>query len=216
VNISEYVDKIFLKRYSNCGQSCDALKRLLVPKDSLEDCINVLNNFIGDKQFGHYLDEDTEIGPVTSKKQIEFLTEQIADAVSKGARVVRGGKKSEQFQGAYFEPTIIIDINPSMRIWTEEVFGPVLMVIPFSSEEEAIEIANCTEYGLGAIIFTKDIARADRVASQLEAGTVEINGANHWLSCNPFGGYKKSGMGREHGIMGFKELCQVKVISREK
>ncbi len=103
-----------------------------------------------------------------------------------------------------------------MRVWKEEVFGPVLPVIKFETEDEAIALANDTMYGLGSKIFTKDIQRAQRTASRMEAGTVEINGANRWLSCNPFGGYKKSGLGRQQGIIGLRELCQVKVISMEK
>jgi len=103
-----------------------------------------------------------------------------------------------------------------MRVWNEEVFGPVLPVLSFKTENEAIRLANDTTYGLGAIVFSKDSERAKRVASQIEAGTVEINNAIHRLSCNPFGGYKKSGMGREHGVIGFRELCQIKVISQQK
>jgi aldehyde dehydrogenase (NAD+) len=92
----------------------------------------------------------------------------------------------------------------------------VLPIVPFETEEEAISLANDTAYGLGSIIFTNDPERAIRVASKIESGSVEINKTNHWLSCNPFGGYKKSGMGREHGIIGFRELCQLKVISIDK
>lgn len=103
--------------------------------------------------------------------------------------------------GAYYAPTLLTHVTKDMRVWSEEVFGPVLPVMSFKTEDEAVRLANDTIYGLGAIVFTKDMARAQRVASKLEAGTVEINNAIHWLSCNPFGGYKKSGMGREHGVM---------------
>ena len=100
-----------------------------------------------------------------------------------------------------------------MRVWTEEVFGPVLPIVSFKTEEEAIELANDTTYGLGSRVYSKDIERAKRVASKIEAGTVEINHGSRWLPCNPFGGFKSSGMGREHGIAGLRELCQIKVIS---
>ena len=103
-----------------------------------------------------------------------------------------------------------------MRVWKEEVFGPVLSMVPFETEEEAIELANDTEYGLGATVFTEDKEKGKRVASRIEAGTVEINEPSHWLMCNPFGGYKSSGIGREHGIYGMRQLTQVKVISAEK
>lgn len=103
-----------------------------------------------------------------------------------------------------------------MRVWTEEVFGPVLPLVSFDTEEEAIELANDTSYGLGSRVISKDEARAQRVATKIEAGTVEVNEGDRWLTCNPFGGYKNSGMGREHGLLGLRELCQIKVISSSK
>lgn len=118
--------------------------------------------------------------------------------------------------GAFYEPTILTNITREMRVWTEEVFGPVLPVISFQTEEKAIAMANDTSYGLGSRVFTKDPGRAKRVAARIEAGTVEINQVSRWLACNPFGGYKQSGLGREHGVVGFRELCQIKVISAEK
>ena len=98
---------------------------------------------------------------------------------------------------------------------TEEVFGQVLVVVPFDSEKEAIELANDTSYGLGAQIHTQNKERAARLAGKIDAGTIDINSANHWLACTPFGGYKDSGMGREHGAVGFRELCQIKVIASD-
>ena len=103
-----------------------------------------------------------------------------------------------------------------MRVWQEEVFGPVLPVVSFKTEKEAIRLANDTVYGLGAKVFSKDKERALRVASRIDAGCINVNKGNHWLPCNPFGGYKASGMGREHGRHGFQELCQIKVISVSK
>ncbi|MFH1253712.1 MAG: aldehyde dehydrogenase family protein [Candidatus Uhrbacteria bacterium] len=138
------------------------------------------------------------------------------DALEKGAQIIIGGKTPENLKGAFFEPTILINITKDMRVWKEEVFGPVLPIVKFKTEEEAIKLANDTIYGLGSRIISQDVERAQRVASQIEAGTVEINQGCRWLSCNPFGGYKKSGMGREHGTAGFKELCQLKVISMNK
>lgn len=211
-DIDNNIEKMYFKRFGrNCGQSCDALKRLVVHESLYEEVISRLAEIIKNKKFGSNEDRDTDIGPVAASRQVLLLEEQINDAISKGARLVLGGKRSEM-EGAYFEPTLIADISPDMRIWREEVFGPSLSVIPFSTEEEAIEIANCTEYGLGALIFTEDRERGRRIARRLEAGSVEINGASHWHHCLPFGGYKKSGMGREHGILGFRQLCEVKVI----
>ena len=138
------------------------------------------------------------------------------DALDKGAKIVTGGSSPENVKGAFYLPTLLTNINKEMQVWNEEVFGPVLPVITFETEEEAISLANDTVYGLGSIVFTKDLERAKGVASKINSGTVEINNTLHWLSCNPFGGYKKSGMGREHGVVGFRELCQIKVVSMEK
>ena len=160
--------------------------------------------------------EKTQIGSLVAKRQLDLLESQVGDAIEKGAKVIIGGKAPENLKGAFYEPTILTNITKNMRVWTEEVFGPVLPIIPFKTEKEAIELANDTPYGLGSRVYSKDIERAKRVASRIEAGTVEINHGSRWLPCNPFGGFKNSGMGREHGIVGFRELCQIKVISMEK
>jgi len=215
VDVAQYLDKIFFKRFGNCGQSCDALKRLLVHESIFDSTVEQLKTFISSKKFGLGTDEDTVVGSLAAARQVDLLESQVNDATSKGAKAVCGGKRSNEFDGAYFEPTLLTGLNDSMRLWDEEAFGPSLSVIPFSTEQEAIEIANCTEYGLGAVVLSKDLERAERVAKRMKAGTVEINSASHWHSENPFGGYKKSGMGREHGVLGLRELCQVKVISRE-
>ena len=150
------------------------------------------------------------------KKQLQLLDGQVKDAVNCGATMITGQKPNSKNKGAYYPLTLLTKINTNMRVWNEEVFGPVLPIITFKTEEEAIHLANCSMFGLGAIIFSNDKIRAQRVASKLKAGTVEINSAMHWNPSNPFGGYKKSGIGREHGIHGFRELCQIKVISKEK
>ncbi|NND65714.1 MAG: aldehyde dehydrogenase family protein, partial [Gammaproteobacteria bacterium] len=214
--LADFAAKMIDKRFHNNGQSCDALKRLLVHRSIFDDCLSQLKTELENRTFGLNSGNNTNIGPVAAQRQLDLLKDQVDDAISKGATAITGGKPSPTLKGAYFEPTILANVTPDMRAWSEELFGPVLSVIPFDTEQEAIDIANGTEYGLGALVFSADLDRAHRVANQLQAGTVEINHASHWLSCNPFGGYKKSGMGREHGLMGFHELCQVKVISADK
>jgi len=147
---------------------------------------------------------------------LKLLQEQIKDDLDKGAKIIVGGKEAENLKGAFYEPTVLINITKNMRVWNEEVFAPILPVVKFKTEEEAIELANDTIYGLGSRVISENIDRAKRVALKIDAGTVEINQGSRWLSCNPFGGYKKSGMGREHGVVGFRELCQMKVISMNK
>ena len=215
-DIKKIVSKIYAKRFRICGQTCDALKRLIVHKSVFDSLVEALKKEIKSKMTGDPENPETELGSLVAKKQLTLLESQVKDAIDKGAKIVVGGYAPKNVSGAYYLPTLLANITKDMRIWNEEVFGPVLSVISFETEEEAINLANDTIYGLGAIIFTKDVERAKRVASKIEAGTVEINNAIHWLSCNPFGGYKKSGMGREHGIVGFRELCQIKVISMEK
>lgn len=216
-DLEEATKKIYNKRrFTLAGQVCDALKRLIVHHSILEKVVENLQEELEKKQVGDPEDENTDMGSLAAKRQLDLLKDQVEDAVKKGAEVVIGGRVPHNLKGAYYLPTILTNVKKGMRVWDEEVFGPVIPIISFETEEEAIQLANDTKYGLGAIILTKDMERAKRVASLIEAGTVEINNANHWLDCNPFGGYKKSGMGREHGILGFRELCQVKVISIEK
>lgn len=215
-DIPSAVETIYDGRFYNCGQVCDAIKRLIVQDSIFDDFISELKKYVETKKVGNPLDKDTNIGSLVAERQLKLLQEQLEDALDKGAKIITGGKTPKGLKGAYFEPTILTNITKNMRVYNEEVFGPILPVLKFQTEDEAVEIANDTIYGLGSRVISENIERAKRVASKIEAGTVEINQGSRWLSCNPFGGYKKSGMGREHGIIGFRELCQLKVISMSK
>lgn len=214
--VDEFIEKIYVKRFSTCGQACDALKRLLVQESIFDEVVEKLKTRFERIMVGEPEDEKSDIASLVAKRQVDLLEAQVNDAVEKGARVMAGGGRPKNLEGAYYLPTLLTGIKKSMRVWREEVFGPVLVVVPFKDEEEAVTLANDTRYGLGSIVFTQDKERASRVASRIEAGNVEINAPSHWLTCNPFGGYKESGMGREHGIHGLRELCQVKLISEER
>ena len=214
--VDQFIDKIYSKRYLTCGQTCDALKRLIVHESLFDEVVSKLKTKVEGKKFGDPEDKETDIGSLVAKRQADLLESQVKDAVKKGAKIITGGKRPLDHKGSYYLPTILTGVNRTMRVWKEETFGPVLVVVPFKTEDEALKLANDTKYGLGSLIFTKDKKRAERMASKLESGTVEINSATHWLTCNPFGGYKESGMGREHGKEGFRELCQIKVISSDK
>jgi acyl-CoA reductase-like NAD-dependent aldehyde dehydrogenase len=216
VDLNEAVKKIYPKRFKNCGQSCDALKRLIVHKSIFNDLVEKLKQEIASKKVGDPMDESTDLGSLVSQVQLELVESQVEDAKNKGANIIIGGERHKVLQGAFYMPTLLTDVTREMRVWKEEVFAPVLSVISFDTEQEAIELANDTEYGLGSIVLSKDKERALRVARKIESGTVEINSANHWMPCNPFGGYKQSGIGREHGEAGFKELVQIKLLSVEK
>ncbi len=216
VDALDVIAEIYIERFRNCGQVCDAVKRLIVHESIFDKVVDSLKQEIGKKIVGDPSNERTQIGSLVAKRQLDLLEGQVKDAIKKGAKVIIGGNTPENLSGAFYEPTILTNVTRDMRVWAEEVFGPVLPVVSFKTEEEAIELANDTYYGLGSRVYSKDIERAKRVASKIKAGTVEINHVSRWLPCNPFGGFKSSGMGREHGIAGFRELCQIKVISMEK
>ena len=211
------IENITANRLLNQGQCCDGLKRLIVQENVAGQVIEKLTkNFTG-KVIGKATELNTQIGPLVSKKQLDLLVSQVKDAISKGAKVICGGKSlEEKMGGAYFEPTILADVTADMRVWNEEVFGPVLPVMKFTTKEEAVKLANDTTYGLGSYLYTANQDRINRISSQIEAGMMSVNGTNYIIPQNPFGGYKNSGFGREHGKYGFAEVTQIKVVARNK
>lgn len=216
VDIKRAAEIIYSGRFQNCGQVCDAIKRLIVHESIADKLSSELKKLLESKQVGDSANEKTDIASLAAKRQLDLLKEQVDDALSKGAKIIAQLVLPDNLKGAFYPPTILGNITKDMRVWKEEVFGPVLPIVTFKTEQEAINFANDTHYGLGARVISDDENRALRVASKIEAGTVEINEGDRWLTCNPFGGYKNSGMGREHGMLGFRELCQVKVISSSK
>lgn len=213
VDIPSIVPDIIGKRFGFCGQTCDAVKRLIVHKSIAPALIEVLKAAVEAIRVGDPADPSTQMGPLAAARQLTLLKAQLADAVQNGAHIITGGRQPTELPGAFIEPTLLSNVKPSMRVWQEEVFGPVLPIVTFETEQEALQLANDTRYGLGASLFSKDLKLATRVTSQIEAGNVTINGANHFSPANPFGGYKRSGIGREHGTHGLRELCQIKVVS---
>ncbi|MDP3646181.1 MAG: aldehyde dehydrogenase family protein [bacterium] len=205
---------IFSERFNNSGQICCALKRLIVHESILKQVVQKLTKIIEKQIVGDPLDPKTTIGSLAAKRQLETLEAQVEDARQKSATILVGGKTPVGLNGAYYEPTLITNTTPDMKIITEEVFGPVLPVITFTTEEEALKIAHETPYGLSAFVYSKDLERADRVAHALLAGQVSINGCSYFSTNAPFGGYKKSGIGRVKGDIGFFHVTQQKVISR--
>ncbi|MFH1506668.1 MAG: aldehyde dehydrogenase family protein [archaeon] len=210
----DFIKGLAMSRFWIAGQVCVSMKRLIVHESIFDEVVEKLKVFVEKMKVGDPEDESTVMGSLVAKRQLDLLEEQVKDAVDKGAKIVAGGKRPEKLKGAYYLPTILTDIKKDMRVWKEEVFGPVLPVVPFKTEEEAIELANDTIYGLGAKVFSKDVERAVRVAEKIDTGSICINKGNSWKYYNPFGGYKKSGMGRENGKYGFRELCQLKLISK--
>ena len=199
---------------SNSGQSCDAPTRMLVEKSIYERAVkeavdeaNKIKVDIASKSGDH-------IGPVVSKVQYDKIINLIKDGINEGATLAAGGPEMPRDlnKGYFIKPTIFTDVTNDMEIAKKEIFGPVLSIIPFETEEEAIKITNDTEYGLGNYLQTEDKEKAQRVARKVRAGTVYINGQGTDVGA-PFGGYKQSGNGREGGVWGLEEFLEVKNIT---
>lgn len=211
--IDELIPVLFSRRFDNCGQICCAVKRLIVHESIYDTVVAKLVDYIGNIQIGDPENPTTQLGPLAAMRQLILLEQQVNQSLEQGAIAACGACRPQDVTGAYYMPTVLTHVNRQMSVWKEELFGPVLPVIAFRTEEEAIELANDTIYGLSAVVFSQEMQRARRVALQIDAGCVDINFASHWLPCNPFGGYKASGMGRIYGKTGFRELCQIKVIA---
>ncbi len=204
------------RRFKNAGQACDAVKRLIAHERVFDKVVEKLSTYVSKLKVGDVLDEATEIGPLVSERQVKRIESQVNDSVKQGAKIIVGGKRPKNMKGAYYLPTIMTEVLRTMRVWKEETFGPVLPIVPFKTEEQAVELANDTEYGLTAHILTNDKDCFQRISKQLKAGSVGQNQTSFWQPTNPFGGYKKSGMGRTHGEFGFNEVTQLKIVSEEK
>jgi acyl-CoA reductase-like NAD-dependent aldehyde dehydrogenase len=201
--------------FAASGQSCVAGSRLLL-QDSIHDTfLEQLVETAATARIGDPMSADTHIGPITTEPQYRKILDYIEIAKSEGARCVLGGgpvPAPADSQGLFVQPTIFADVTNDMRIAQEEVFGPVLAVLRFSDEEQAIEIANDVNYGLAAGVWTDSLRRAITVAERLEAGTVWVNTYRSTSYTTPFGGYKASGLGRENGLDAIKEYLQVKSV----
>jgi succinate-semialdehyde dehydrogenase/glutarate-semialdehyde dehydrogenase len=215
-NIDRILETVFANRFLFSGQVCDGLKRLIVHEDIKEEMISKLVKKLENTIVGNAMEEKTEIGPMVSEKQLLTLEKQVEESVKKGAKVETGANKLSINGGYFYKPTVLTNITKDMPVWNEEVFGPVLPVMTFKTEDEAIELANDTKYGLGGYIFTENKERARKVAIKLETGMIQINNAGYVKPTSPFGGYKNSGLGREHGKYGFHEMTQIKVVAEEK
>lgn len=198
-------------RCSNSGQSCIAAKRFIIHDQIFDEFLDKFSEKMKNLVVGSPLDKNTSVGPLANKAQQSRLHEQVLDAKEKGAKILCGGELPKG-PGCFYPPTIITQINPRMRIWSEEVFGPVATFIPFSDEQEAISLANDTPYGLGASVWTKDQNRMNKLPSELDCGMVFINEIVKSDPRLPFGGIKESGHGRELGQEGIISFVNVKTI----
>lgn len=203
-----------LHMMNNTGQSCNAPSRMLVQKGIYEKAVEEAAAVAKKVTVGPASEEGRHIGPVVNEIQWNKIQDLIQKGIDEGARLVAGGTgRPEGFnKGYYVRPTVFADVTNEMTIAREEIFGPVLSIIPFETEEEAIEIANDTPYGLTNYVQTQDGARANRLAQKLRSGMVEMNGQSRGAGA-PFGGMKQSGNGREGGVWGIEDFLEVKAVS---
>ncbi|GHD31385.1 aldehyde dehydrogenase family protein [Parahalioglobus pacificus] len=198
----------------HAGQGCAIQTRLLIPADRQTEVEELLQSYFTFIEYGDPSSDSQIMGPLINAKQQQRVLDYISLGKKEGARLLLGGGKPAQLdKGYYVEPTVFVDVNNDMRIAREEIFGPVLVVIPYENEADAIRIANDSEYGLSAGVWSADGDRALAVAHQLRAGTVTVNGGNYYSPDVPFGGYKQSGIGREMGPEGFEEYLETKTIA---
>ena len=213
-DLEEAIARSLAHCFENTGQSCNAPTRMLVERSVYDKAVELARKEAEGTKVGDPAEEGDHIGPLSSSIQFEKVQKLIQKGIDEGARLVAGGPgRPEGFtEGDFVKPTVFADVNNDMTIAREEIFGPVLAMIPFDTEEEAIAIANDTPYGLAAYIQTGNPERAKRVARKLRAGMVQINGTSR-APGSPFGGYKQSGNGREGGKWGLEDFMEVKLIS---
>jgi aldehyde dehydrogenase (NAD+) len=199
--------------YTNGGQNCQSPTRMLIPRAQRDAAFAAAREAVGSIRLGDPLDPASTMGPLVSQAQFDKVQDLIQSGIDEGATLMAGGtgRPSELNRGYYVRPTVFGDVTPQMKIAREEIFGPVLSIMSYDTEDEAIEIANDTPFGLAGFVQSSDPARARSVANRIRAGRVYLNGAPFDRSL-PFGGYKQSGNGREFGVFGFEEYLEVKAI----
>lgn len=200
--------------FMNAGQACLSVERCYAHRSLYDRFVEACVRKTKQLRVGNGLDPETDVGPMIHERQLRIVESQVQDAVANGARVLAGGKRLEALGPNFYAPTVLVNVIHEMKIMREETFGPVLPVMPFDDEQEGIHLANDSDYGLGASVWTRDRARGEAVASQIQAGTVMVNDC---VSCFGIsealhGGVKASGLGRTHGHFGLEEMVRVKYL----
>ena len=210
-DLSQAIPGAAMGVFANSGQVCMAGTRVFVQRGIFDQVVHGISQLAQTLKLGSGLDPTTHLGPLISEKQLDRVLTFIEEGRRDGVRVETGGERLDR-AGYFVTPTVLTGVNPSMRLYREEIFGPVVSVMSFDNEEEAIRLANDTDFGLAAAVWTADLSRAHRLAKKIEAGTV-------WLNCQlagdlsiPFGGYKQSGWGRENGFEGVDAFLETKAV----
>lgn len=210
-DIDSAVEKAVVGRFGNMGQACTSAKRIIVADAIADEFLQKFTAKLTDLKVGDPLDPETEVGPLSTEDAAAKIEKQVSETVAAGARVVLGGKRIDR-EGAFFEFTILTDIKPGMVAYHEEIFGPVASFYRVKDDAEAISLANDTTFGLGGVVFSRDIKRAINVADQIDTGMVFINQSLASRPDLPFGGTKRSGYGRELSPLGIEEFVNKKLI----
>jgi aldehyde dehydrogenase (NAD+) len=217
VDLTKAVPPGVMRSFTNSGQSCQAPTRMLIYESRMEEAVRIAKETAEGVVVGPPRDAKSQLGPLISQVQFDRVQRLIESGLAEGARLVCGGpgRPSGFNRGYYVRPTIFADVTPGMTIAQQEIFGPVLVMISYRDEDDAIEIANNTIYGLAGYVWATDLARARLVGARLRAGRIYLNNAPHGKAQDveaPFGGYKQSGNGRECGLFGLEEFLEIKAM----
>jgi aldehyde dehydrogenase (NAD+) len=195
------------------GQGCAITTRMLLPRSRYAEGVALLEQAFRQVNYGDPTNPANIMGPLVNARQRDRVLGYIETGKKEGAKLVVGGGRPAQLpKGYYVEPTLFVDVDPSSTIAQDEIFGPVLCAIPYEDEDDAVRIANDSRYGLSGAVSSKSLARAQAVARRIRTGTLSVNGGMWFGPDAPFGGYKQSGIGREHGVEGFEEYLQTKTV----
>jgi acyl-CoA reductase-like NAD-dependent aldehyde dehydrogenase len=200
--------------FLNAGQTCLSVERCYVHRSLYDAFLKACVEKTKKLKVGRGLDPGTDVGPMIHERQLRIVESHVEDAVARGARLLAGGARIPELGKNFYTPTVLADVTHEMRIMREETFGPVLPIMVFDSDDEALRLANDSEYGLAASIWTRDRAHGERLARRIQAGTVMVNDviSCFGLSEAPHGGVKSSGMGRSHGRFGLEEMVRLKYM----
>ena len=197
---------------SHSGQGCALTSRLLVPREQHDEIVSLVTAMLGRVRYGDPADAATHMGPLISEKQRTKVHAMVERAVAAGATLVTGGRPADR-EGFFYEPTLLTGVEPGAEVAQEEVFGPVLAVIPYDDEDHAVAIANDSVYGLSGAVLSADDDRATAVARRIRTGTFSVNGGQYFAADAPFGGFKQSGIGREMGVAGLEEFLELRTFA---
>jgi acyl-CoA reductase-like NAD-dependent aldehyde dehydrogenase len=194
--------------FCNSGQACASVERCYVHESIAPRFIESVVKQTRALRQAAGTESDTDIGAMSSERQLQLVASHVEEALAQGARALTGGRRAPELKGTFYEPTVLADVTQDMTVMREETFGPVLPLMTFKTEEEAVRLANDSQFGLTASVWTKDVGRGRRIAARIEAGTVMVNEVlyTHGVAQTPWGGMKQSGLGRTHGRLGLLEL----------